>query len=43
MIKYLLTKLGRASVMVHADLAALGPYTMTSSQIFSHLALPLSD
>ena len=49
MIKYLLTELDRAgreniwlSVMA-TDLAPLGPYAMTSSQIFSRPALPLSQ
>ena len=49
MIKYLLTKLGRAgwenicSRSWRTDLAALGPYTITSSQMFSHPVLPLSQ
>ena len=49
MIKYLLTKLDRTgweniwlSVMAHGP-AALGPYAMTSSQIFSLSALPLDQ
>ena len=49
MIKYLLTKLGRNEIGKYlalrswrTDLTALGPCAMTSSQIFSHPALPLS-
>ena len=49
MIKCLLTELGRAVreniwlSFICTDLAALGPYGMTSSQIFSRTALPLSQ
>ena len=49
-IKCLLTELGRAgreniwhSVMVHGPHCSLGPYAMTSHQIFSHPAFPLSQ
>ena len=43
MIKYLLTKLGWAGwENIWLSVMALSPYTMTSSQIFSHPALPLS-
>ena len=50
MIKYLLTKLGRAgweniwlSVKAHGPRCTDGPYAMISSQIFSQPALPLSQ
>ena len=49
MIKCLLTELGRAGRKIfgprswRTDLAALGPYAMTSGQIFSRPALPLSQ
>ena len=49
MIKCLLTELGRAGRKIfgprswRTDLAALGPYAMTSGQIFSRPALPLNQ
>ena len=51
MIKCLLTELGRVgrediwfSVWTHGPrCATVGPYVQTSSQIFSRLALPLSQ
>ena len=48
-IKCLLTELGRAGreniwlLVICTDLAALGPYGIPSSQIFSRSALPLSQ
>ena len=49
MIKCLLTELGRAGREIfgprswRTDLAALGPNAMTSGQIFSRPAIPLSQ
>ena len=49
MIKCLLTELGQAGqqniwlLVICMDLSALSLYDMTSSQIFSCLALPLSQ
>ena len=44
MIKWLLTELGRAGrENIWPSVMALGPYAMTSGQIFSLPALPLSQ